>query len=136
MAILSKKTFGSTDRLSLLMAAHQTLLHPIKMDCCKALRVELINADNRSGRITIEILLRDTSTQSNSTLSLGSIVIPSSTIRSISMNRAPVNEVLTFHFSPAARGKSFDEITLLIKPAWERALAGSKVAIHDFVLVP
>jgi hypothetical protein len=118
------------------MAAQQTLLRPIKMNCCKALRVELINADNRPGAITIEILLRESSTQSTSMLSLGSVAIPSSTARSVSLTRAPVNESLTFHFPPDSQGKSFDEITLLIKPAWERALAGSKVAIHDFVLIP
>jgi hypothetical protein len=131
-----KENIRSTDRLPLLMAAHQTLLRPIKMDCCKALRVELINADNRPGAITIEILLRETSTQSMSMLSLGSIVIPSSTARSVSLTRAPAHESLTFHFPPGSQGKSFDEITLLIKPAWERALAGSKVAISDFVLIP
>ncbi len=131
-----KENIRSTDRLPLLMAAHQTLMHPIKMDCCKALLVELINADDRPGAITLEVWLRDSSTQAHSTLLLGSAVIPSSTAHSISLNRAPVNEVLAFNFPPENHGKSFDEITLLIKPAWERALAGSKVAIKDFVLVP
>jgi hypothetical protein len=35
-----------------------------------------------------------------------------------------------------ARGRRFDKITVVIKPSSERALAGSKIAIQNFVLVP
>jgi hypothetical protein len=35
-----------------------------------------------------------------------------------------------------ARGRRFDEITVVIKPSSERALAGAKIAIQNFVLVP
>lgn len=131
-----KGSIRSTDRLPLLMAAHQALLRPIAMTCCKALQVELINADNRLGAITIEVLLRDVSGPSNPTLSLGNVVIPSSTARFIPFDRGPVKEKLTFRFPPGEQNQSFDQITVLIKPSWERALAGSRVAIADFVLVP
>jgi hypothetical protein len=36
----------------------------------------------------------------------------------------------------AARGSRFDEIQVVIKPSFERELAGSKVAIQNFVLIP
>jgi len=118
------------------MEAHQVLPSSIMTDCCKALRVELVNADNRPSAITIEIWLRDTSLKSGPTLSLGSVVIPSSKAHSISLKRSPINEVLTFRLPPGPHGSKFDEITLMIKPAWERTLAGSQVAIRNFVLVP
>jgi hypothetical protein len=35
-----------------------------------------------------------------------------------------------------AHGRRFDEITVVIKPSSGRALAGSKIAIQNFVLVP
>jgi hypothetical protein len=35
-----------------------------------------------------------------------------------------------------ARDRRFDEITVIIKPSSERALAGSKIAIQNFVLLP
>jgi hypothetical protein len=35
-----------------------------------------------------------------------------------------------------AHGKRFDEITVIIKPSSDRALAGSKIAIQNFVLIP
>jgi hypothetical protein len=131
-----KANIRSTDRLPLLMEAHQVLPTSMMIDCCKALRVELVNADNRPGAITIETWLRDTSTKAAPMLSLGSVVIPSSNVRSISLTRSPINEALTFRFPPGARGRKFDEITLIIRPAKERALAGSQVAIQNFVLVP
>lgn len=131
-----KANIRSTDRLPLLMEAHQVLPTSIMMDCCKALRVELVNADDRPGAITIETWLRDSSTKSAQIWSLGSVVIPSSNIRSVSLTRSPINETLTFRFPPGARGRKFDEITLIIRPAKERALAGSQVAIQNFVLVP
>jgi hypothetical protein len=63
-------------------------------------------------------------------------VIPSSKARSISLMRPPIKEVLTFQFPAAAPIRKFDEITLMIRPAWERGLAGSRVSIQNFVLVP
>ena len=131
-----KANIRSTDRIPLVMEAHQVLPSFNMTDCCTALRVELVNADNRPGAITIEIWLRDTSMKSALALSLGSVVIPSSKALSISLKRSPINEVLTFRFPPGAHGSKFDEITLMIRPAWERALAGSQVAIQNFVLVP
>jgi hypothetical protein len=36
----------------------------------------------------------------------------------------------------SAHGRRFDEITVVIEPSSDRALAGSKIAIKNFVLVP
>ena len=126
----------STDFRALAMEAHQTLLDPISGDCCRALRIDLLNGDNRPGTIRIEILLRDTSGKPGSSLLLGSIAIPSSQLQHIALDRPPVHESLRFQMPAKAHGRRFDEITVIIKPSSDRALAGSKIAIQNFVLVP
>jgi hypothetical protein len=131
-----KANVRSTDYRELAMEAHQSLLNPISGDCCRAMRIDLLNGDDRPGPIRIELLLRDTSAKSGSTLLLGSIAIPSSQLEHIALNRPPVPESLRFQMPAKAHGRRFDEITVVIKPSSERALAGSKIAILNFVLVP
>ena len=101
-----KANIRSTDRITLVMEAHQVLPSSIMMDCCKALRVELVNADNRPGAITIEIWLRDTSAKSVPTLSLGRVVIPSSKAHSISLKRSPWQASNRPSRSPSQRSSS------------------------------
>jgi hypothetical protein len=131
-----KANVRSTDYRELAMEAHQTLLNPISGDCCRAIRIDLLNGDDRPGPIRLELLLRDTSDKPNSSLLLGSITIPSSQLQHIALNRPPVPESLRFQMPAKAHGRRFDEITVVIKPSSGRALAGSKIAIQNFVLVP
>jgi hypothetical protein len=131
-----KVNVRSTDRRELAMEAHQTLPTPISSDCCRAIRIELLNGDDRPGVIRIELLLRDKSAKSNSSLLLGSIPIPSSQLRHIPLNRPPVPESLRFQMPAMAHDRRFDEIAVIIKPSSDRALAGSKIAIQNFVLLP
>jgi hypothetical protein len=131
-----KANVRSTDYRALAMEAHQTLLHPISGDCCRALRIDLLNGDDRPGTIRIELLLRDTTGKPGFSLLLGSIAIPSSQLQQIALNRPPVPESLRFQMPAKAHGRRFDEITVVIKPSSDRALAGSKIAIQNFVLVP
>ena len=106
------------------------------VDCCHAMRVDLLNGDNRPGPIRIELLLGEKSGKPGSSLLLGSIEIPSSQLPHIALNRPPVPESLRFPMPTKAHGRRFDEITVIIRPSTGRALAGSKIAIQDFVLVP
>jgi hypothetical protein len=131
-----KANVRSTDHRELAMEAHQMLPNPISGDCCHAMRIELLNGDARPGLIRIELLLRDTSGKPVSSLLLGSMPIPSSQLQHIPLNRPPVPESLRFQMPATARGRHFDEITVIIKPSSDRALAGSKIAIQNFVLLP
>ena len=90
----TKKNIRSTDMRSLSMEAHQRLDTPIKMDCCRAIRLAIQNADNRPGAIFVEILLKDRASKPTGTQSLGTFVIPSSEDRHISLTRHPVEEIL------------------------------------------
>ena len=131
-----KANVRSTDFHALAMEAHQTLLNPISGDCCHAMRIDLLNGDDRPGPIRIELLLRDASGKPGSPLLLGSIAIPSSQLQHIALNRPPVPESLRFQMPAKAHGRRFDEIIVVIKPSSDRALAGSKIAIQNFALVP
>jgi hypothetical protein len=130
----TKRNIRSTDTRPLSMEAHQHLVTPIKMSCCRAIHLAIQNADNRPGAIFVEILLKDRA--SKGTQSLGELVIPSSEDRSISLSRPPINEILNFPFPTHNRARQFDEITVVIKPARERALAGAHIAIQHFKLIP
>jgi hypothetical protein len=131
-----KANVRSTDYRELKMEAHQTLPVPISGDCCHAMRIDLLNGDYRPGVIRIELLLRDTSGKSGSSILLGSIPIPSSQLQHIPLNRPPVPESLRFQMPATAHGRRFDEITVVIKPTFSRARAGSKIAIQSFALIP
>jgi len=131
-----KANVHSTDRRELKMEAHQMLRTSISGDCCRAMRLDLLNGDDRTGLIRIELRLKDTSSKLGSSLSLGSIPIPSSQLQHIRLDRPPVPESLRFEMPTTAHGKRFDEITVVIKPASTRNLAGSKIAIQNFVLIP
>ena len=99
------------------------------MDCCSALRAEILNADDRPGAIYLEVLLKHTVPRGSPSQSLGSLVIPSSVARSNPRNRSPVDETLTFPFPARTHKKQFDEITVVIKPAKERSLVGACITI-------
>jgi hypothetical protein len=129
-----KANVRSTDGRQLVMEAHQTLATPIAGDCCRALRIELLNGDDRPSPIRVE--LRLATRRPGSPLSLGIVTIPFSQLQPISRSRAPVPESLEFSMPAAARTRLFDEITVVIKAPPDNTLAGSKIAIQNFVLVP
>jgi hypothetical protein len=132
----TKENVSSNDWTPISMEAHQHLGTSLYTDCCSEIRVAIQNADNRGGMISLEVLLRDTGAVGTPAQPLGSLVIPSSEARRIALNRPPVNEVLAFPIPTKVRGRRFDEITVRIKPAKERSLAGPQVAIQEFLLVP
>lgn len=132
----TKVNIHSTDLQALKMEAHQYLGTPVQMSCCRVLRVAIENADDRTGEISIEVLLKHNSGKGSFTQSLGTLVVPSSKGGHSILGRAPVEETLDFPIPPGAHGRQFDEITVAIKPSWERMLAGAHIAVQHFELVP
>ena len=151
-----KANVRSRDRMPILMEAHQYLGSSVKMDCCRALRMAILNADTRPGVFYMEVVLRDTQSKAASTLkpsgmnlhreseirsSLGSVLVASSAKPGIALatgggDRRPMEETLTFPFPAHNQMKRFDEITVIFRPSQERALVGAQTAIRQFVLVP
>ena len=127
----------STNDDPLQMEAHQHLANSIAIDCCKQIDLALTNADNSPGTIAVRIYLTDTAspTKSHPSLNLGEQVITSSLPAHSSLTRAPANE--TLHFSIPANGlHHFNEITVVFLPSRERSLAGAKVSLQNFTLIP
>jgi hypothetical protein len=127
-----KKRILSTDRIPLSMEAHQRLGKEMQMDCCRTLQLNVINADAIPGSVTMEVLLRDVGARSASSVSLGNKVLVSSTVSPMPLHRAPVHETLVFQIPRAARHRSFDEITVRVKPERTQALGGAQVSIESF----
>jgi hypothetical protein len=130
-----KETIHSTNSLPLLMEAHQVVLPAIKLNCCSAIELNLINADARPGAISVEVLLRDKEARGGPAILLGTLPIVSSTVTNVDLNRAPIAETLSFPIPRVVRTKQFSEITVRIKPSAERARAGSQISVESFVLV-
>jgi hypothetical protein len=130
-----KANVHSIDLSPLTMEAHQLLPNHLDASCCRAFTVSLTNADHRYGRIDVEAILENiTRDGKKTTRSLGTVPIVSSEAQKISIYRAPIDE--TLRFPMAGKSMAFNAITLRIKLSEHRNLAGAKVKIKDFTLVP
>ncbi len=132
-----KANIHTADETPLTMEAHQRLGDRINAGCCRAIDLALTNADNRYGRMDVEMVLKDI--RPNGTTverSLGTVPIASSLPQKISLYRAPVNEVLHFPIRNDVASLHFNEITLRIKLSEHRNLAGAKVKVNNFKLLP
>lgn len=126
----------STDWTPLRMEARQKLSSRIDASCCSRLLVEVRNADYRSGLIQIEATLRNAHENAVRELALGTVPLRSSGVARISTDRRAVDETLVFSLSNRASSFEFNEIDLRFKLARERNLAGARVRILGFTLVP
>jgi hypothetical protein len=98
-------------------------------------QINVKNADNRPGKISLEILFGNTLPGTKS-VSLGRLLLASSEVSPMPLNRPPVDDKLTFQIPKSAGRRTFDEITVRVIPERSRSLAGAQVAIKDFVLQP
>lgn len=131
-----KANVRSTDWRPILMEARQNLGVLVNLNCCSQIRVAIQNADNRPGTIALGVVLTNTTVPGNPSQFLGMTTVASSHPMQFTVNRPPVSEVLDFRIPANARIRQFNEITVLFRPAPERALAGAKIAIQQFMLVP
>lgn len=127
----TKVEIKSTNNLAVMMEAHQRLPREMEADCCRELQLNVVNADAVPGTISVEVLLRDSSRKPAKSVSLGSKVLPSSTVSPMLLKRAPVHETLTFEI-PRRERQAFDEITVKVKPEFARALETPRVAVESF----
>ncbi len=130
----TKAVIRSSDRYPLLMEAHQRLGSKIDLGCCSGVQIVLQNADHRPGAIALELWFTD-SVRPQSRSYLGTVTIPSSEDDGDAKQR-PAEETMAFAVPASAVGREFDEITVVVRPAPERARAGAQVAIRRFVLLP
>jgi hypothetical protein len=125
----AKSSIASTNSLPIVMEAHQRLAREMDMSCCRAVRLNVLNADAVPGSITLELQFRD---NHGYIVSMGRKVLPSSVVSPMPLHRAPVQETLVFQVPRAAKGKQIDEITVKVQPERSRSLAAPEVAIESF----
>jgi hypothetical protein len=125
----TKNRIRSTDNYPILMEAHQRLAKSMDASSCRALQLNVVNADAVPGKISVEVQVRD---EHGYVASLGSKLLASSTASPMPLHRAPVPETLVFQLPRGAKNKKFDEITVRVKPERPRSLAAPKVAIESF----
>jgi hypothetical protein len=131
----SKLSFSSTDRRPIQMEAHHKLDQPIALNCCRAIRLEITNADRYRGTISLELILIDNESPRESWISLGRY--PVNSMPDLSAERVvPVPETIDFPISEAAATHSFDEFKIVFQRARWRTDKSARVAIERFILVP
>jgi hypothetical protein len=126
----------SSDLAPLLMEAHQNLDKPIDLACCREIEITITNADIRPGKISLGLILTDSTSPDSPSRDLGTRVILSSEPANIPLDREPVKETLRFSIPRSSTNHLFNEITVVYRPAPERARGGAKLSIQSFTLIP
>ncbi|HET8548834.1 MAG TPA: hypothetical protein VFL57_12545 [Bryobacteraceae bacterium] len=132
----TEKGFRSTDRIPLVMQAHQNLGRLIDITCCRGIMLALSNADRWPGTVAIELLLLNTAAPDRPSLSLGRQEVNSSRYWRPSDDGLPVPELLTFNVPANPALRDFDEFVVLFHLGSIRADKSAKIAIERFVLLP
>jgi len=148
----TKTQVSSSDGYPLTMEAHQQLAKPLDLGCCSAMDLVVENADQLSGAISLELWVkRQVEPKTGERVRfnavspeaaphyLGTMVVPSSQLPVTQRPGASgkvQEEVLRYPVPAAMDGVLFDEITVVLRTAPERARMGAKVAVNKFVLEP
>jgi len=130
-----KLSFSSTDRTPLQMEAHQKLDTPIDIRCCRAIQVDILNADHYFGTLEVELSLLNTDAKPAQTLWLGSRPV----ISRPDLARDPVTpmrETLEFTVPAQPSIEQFTEFRVVFQRAMLRRDKSAKVSIDRFLLLP
>jgi hypothetical protein len=123
-----KVNVHSTDRLPLLMEAHQRLAGPIEMASCGEMQMVITN-DGAQGALGVGLTLTDSSSKKKVGLNLG--------IKgALNHETGQMEETITFPIPKKSALQRFDEITVTFVPDPRHATSGRKVAVEKFVVVP
>ena len=118
-------SFSTTDHWPLQMEAHQKLEAPLDLSCCRAIRVDIWNADRYPGTVRLELFA--------GTESLGTAPVKS-TPNLIAESVMAVPETLEFAL-PAGAG-SCSEFQVIFRRDKSRQDKSARIALERFLLVP
>jgi hypothetical protein len=123
-----KVNVHSTDKLPLLMEAHQRLVEPIETARCGGMQVVVTN-NAEEGALGVGLTLTDSSSKKKTTLNLG--------IQRVSSHEpGQAEETFTFSLPKRSSLERFDAITVTFLPDAQHSTSGRKVAVERFVVVP
>jgi len=131
----SKLAFSTTDHTPLQMEAHQKLETPIDVGCCRAMQLEVLNADRYPGTLRLELVLLDTEHGAPIPLSLG--IAPVTSHPDISQDPPLLaREMLEFSVPADPDIDQFNEFKVVFHRAGSRLDKSAKISIERFVLLP
>lgn len=130
-----KVNVRSTNSYPLLMEAHQKLVEPVLLTCCREIQVVFKN-DVAMGATEMGLSLTDSHSVGKNTQNLGVQYVALDGTSERSGNSATVEETLTFAIPKAAKIRSFDQMTVVLFPDPFHLTSGRKVAIERFVMIP
>jgi hypothetical protein len=116
-------SFSTVDRVRLNMDAIQKLDEPVDLSCCRAVQIEIWNADKHPGTVILELYANDRL--------LGSKPVNSSP----DLTREPLVAVMeTLEFPSAAVVAT--ELKVVFRRNYTRSDKSARIAIERFLLVP
>jgi hypothetical protein len=124
-------SFKTTDHVPLLMEARHRLEQPLSIRCCRAIQVEITNADTLANTVYLEVILINNTHPSTQPTLLGS-----QPVNSVPEKNQPAAELLRFPFPNSPTITQFDEIRILFHRAISRADRSARASINRFVLIP
>lgn len=126
----------SSNRMPLVMNAHQFLSSSLRVALCREIDVQIENRDNLAGEVSLGLFLEDNSTPGKPSVYLGQQPIMSTLPAEFVQKSAPEYEVLRFMIPESAKIHRFDEISILFLPDIEHRYIAPKIAIEQFQLSP
>jgi len=121
--------FSTTDHWPLEMEAHQRLEEPLDLGCCRAIRVDIWNADRFPGTVALELFVID----GRKSTSLGEAPVRSApNLKTDSVMAVP--ESLEFTV-PAGTGEC-SELKVIFRRDKSRQDKSARIALERFQLVP
>jgi len=125
--------FQSSDGRPLLMEARQNLGRLVDVDCCNEIMLTITNAEADSTLVALELSLANTTLPGMPVLALGSAKATGQGTYNAQKN---AQQTLVYKIPAAPTISQFDELIVAFHRAEPITIRSTKVAIHEFVLVP
>ncbi|HEY2472747.1 MAG TPA: hypothetical protein VGI45_33490 [Terracidiphilus sp.] len=127
---------ASNNDFPVMMHAHQNLPAPIATAACSEIDVEIENADNRAGMVSLGLLLGNGLPGHEQTAYLGQQPIESTEPGRFYIKASPATETLRFAVPANVNLRQFAEITVVVLPDVEHMFVAPRIAIREFRLLP
>ena len=128
-------SFSTTDHRPMQMEAHHKLEQTVDLRCCSRIQLEVRNADQYPGTVTVELVLLNSELPNSRAQSLGRALVASMPDTSKDPV-TPVAETLDFAMPHAPAIEAFDEFKVVFLRDRRRTDKSAKIAIDRFILVP
>jgi hypothetical protein len=128
--------FQSNDGRPLLMEARQNLGRLVDVDCCNEIMLTITNAEADSTLVALELSLANTTLPGTPILALGAAKATGQSAAGPHNTKEGAQQTLAYKIPAAPTIRQFDELIVAFHRSEPITIRSSKVAIHEFVLLP